>query len=70
MSLEALAYPACLFSRLPSVAKRLLALFWCYRGVTPDANSYSNAIIACDLSGMWAEAVALLDDMRDNAGLE
>ena len=40
------------------------------RGVAPDAASYSGAIIACDLAGMWDQAVGLLDDMRDKAGVE
>ncbi|CAM9870079.1 unnamed protein product [Scytosiphon promiscuus] len=40
------------------------------RGVTPDAASYSGAIIACDLAGMWREAVGLLDDMRQKTGTE
>ncbi|CBJ48529.1 conserved unknown protein [Ectocarpus siliculosus] len=40
------------------------------RGVPPDAASYSGAIIACDLAGMWREAVGLLDDMREKTGVE
>ncbi|CAM9221077.1 unnamed protein product [Ectocarpus fasciculatus] len=40
------------------------------RGVPPDAASYSGAIIACDLAGMWREAVGLLDDMREKTGIE
>lgn len=39
-------------------------------GLTPDAASYAGAIIACDLAGMWSEAVGLLDDMRERAGIE
>ncbi|CAM9822017.1 unnamed protein product [Ectocarpus sp. 8 AP-2014] len=40
------------------------------RGVPPDAASYSGAIIACDLAGMWREALGLLDDMREKTGVE
>ncbi|CAN0563093.1 unnamed protein product, partial [Ectocarpus sp. 12 AP-2014] len=40
------------------------------RGVPPDAASYSGAIIACDLAGMWREAVGLLDDMLQKTGVE
>jgi pentatricopeptide repeat protein len=40
------------------------------RGVQPDAASYSSAIVACDLSGDWQQALQLLQDMRERAHMQ